>query len=537
MVGDTWCAVTDPLRYHTRMSYAKSWLLIGTVWFIGIIIGVASAIGDCSSIGIDVFIVGAIDNVANVYNWTFSIFFFLLVILLPIGLVCVMYWKIFTEARQSGQRMRRNGSSPLLQSALNLTHPNGHRGSFGEHNRCASIMDIEALTMKIDGINERSKNHKEASTVKTIGTHQYRRHLDIPNVDRDKEVNTEHSLLPSTDTTDVAELSLHNPFWCYTKRDALKPSKIKREPRQLGALLENRMIPGQMRLVQSTPNLQKFTNVDSLHKIDCAINNQSSSNIQSSVTSPKAVSYMISIRHRLSNASSIFTYREESRAARISILVVIMLLFSYFPYGILVLLHGRVIFLANSSLLSILFLLIGSMSSPFIFAYRNRRVRRGVYRLFGINSKPNSHLQKQRMELRKGAQSIGNNSKHVRIHRNLSGSNISLSLIPYKFTGITGSGDTINHLGTHYGPFNDAKIDEHDEHSLESDRATKAKHQSDEDINNNHGVHKSYITTMPDDKKSFSMRALSKRSPPPSVVTAKTAKAAVVGDENATIGV
>lgn len=106
---------------------------------------------------------------------------------------------------------------------------------------------------------------------------------------------------------------------------------------------------------------------------------------------------MTSIRHRLSNASSIFKYREESRAARISILVVIMFLFSYFPYGLLVLLQGRATFYANSSCLGVLFLLIANISSPFIFAYRNRRVRRGVCRLFGVDTKTNERLQKQRL--------------------------------------------------------------------------------------------------------------------------------------------
>lgn len=132
---------------------------------------------------------------------------------------------------------------------------------------------------------------------------------------------------------------------------------------------------------------------------------------------------MTSIRHRLSNASSIFKYREESRAARISILVVIMFLFSYFPYGLLVLLQGRATFYANSSCLGVLFLLIASISSPFIFAYRNRRVRRGVCRLFGVDTKTNERLQKQRMLLHGNLRSSScrerkPKAKIVRISRN-----------------------------------------------------------------------------------------------------------------------
>lgn len=524
VVGDTWCAVTDPLRYHSRISYAKSWLLIGAVWISGSVVALASAFrSDCSVISMDV-ITGAIADVADVYNWVFSSTFFLLIILLPICLVCVMYWKIFTEARQSSQRMRRNGSSPLLQSALNLAHPNGHRGSFGEHTRCPSILDIDALTMKIDGIKETPQiggsgdfaRHSAKATV-PIGTHQYRRYLDIPKAVSDGE----------------------------NQKDGkpAKPSKLKRESRQLSGALETmrgqnvcRMLSGEMRQVHSTPNLQKFANTEMLHRVDDCTNNRSTSNIHSqqqpSGTSPKALSYMISIRHRLSNASSIFKYREESRAARISILVVVMLLLSYFPYGMLVLLHGRVIFLANSSLLSILFLLIGSMSSPFIFAYRNRRVRRGVCRLFGVDAKPNSYLQKQRMQLRNGLHATANNSKHVRIHRNLSASNISLNLLPCKFSaaallplhhqyaiheqlhGITECVDTI-------APINNAKIDESDEQFSDSGESNGRKNSiaiCDEDINNNNGCDggniKAKESSAPasDNRKSFFKRVLSRRS-------------------------
>lgn len=530
VVGDTWCAVTDPLRYHSRISYAKSWLLIGAVWVTGLIVAFASAFrSDCCFIGMDV-LAGAIGDVADVYNWIFSSLFFVLIIFLPICLVCIMYWNIFTEARQSGQRMRRNGSSPLLQSALNLAHPNGHRGSFGEPNRCPSVLDIDALTMKIDGIKETPRigcgggdftRHSVKATV-PIGTHQYRRYLDIPKAVTDGETQ------PDGKTT--------------------KASKSKRDLRHSTAPLEAahgvcRMISGEMRLVHSTPNLQKFANAELLHRVDYCTNNRSTSNIhshqqqQQTGASPKALSYMVSIRHRLSNASSIFKYREESRAARISILVVVMLLVSYFPYGMLVLLHGRVIFLANSSLFSILFLLIGSMSSPFIFAYRNRRVRRGVCRLFGVDAKPNSYLQKQRMQLRNGIHATGTNSKHVRIHRNLSASNISLNLLPCKFSaaamlplhhqyavheqlrGITECGDATNPLGNHFGQINDAKIDENDEQFSDSEKANEPKSANDscdgvgDDINNNiSGTNtKEAPITMSDAKKSFFKRVLSRR--------------------------
>lgn len=428
----------------------KSWILIACVWFIGITFGIASAFRNKCNLIIDVNdLMLPID--IDIYSLVYSCIYFILMILLPISLVCIMYWKIYSEAKQSGMRMRRNGSSPLLQSALNLAHgPMNTNGSFTEHNRSPSLMDINAsdvLTMKIDGkhTDDIVKEHNDfnRNLVKMnvpIGTHQYRRYLDIPKT------------MPE-DGKECSKLE---------KNPKAKLSQFKRNcsSRQLFALEEgevyplptpttrnnnlSRMITGEMRQVHSSPNLQKLSNLDLLNKAYCSTN-RSTNNIdhqqhqhhQHSTTSPKALSYMISIRHRLSNASSIFKYREESRAARISILVVVMLMVSYFPFGILVLLQGRVTFIANSSLLSILFLLISNMTSPFIFAYRNRRVRRGVCRLFGVDAKPNLYLQKQRMQLRNGMHSQSGSGKHVRIHRNLSASNYSLNLLPYKFGSST----------------------------------------------------------------------------------------------------
>jgi len=39
VVGDTWCAVTDPLRYHSRISGVKTWIFIALTWVVGILFG------------------------------------------------------------------------------------------------------------------------------------------------------------------------------------------------------------------------------------------------------------------------------------------------------------------------------------------------------------------------------------------------------------------------------------------------------------------------------------------------------------------
>lgn len=460
VVGDTWCAVTDPLRYHSRISYLKSWVLIASVWIISILFSVVSAlrstwctVEEATQNNISTMKIASAkvsNDVASIYVLVFSCVFFVFVILIPILLVCIMYWNIFSEARQSGLRMRRNGSSPLLQSSLNL-HNSG-LNAVSENQRYPSLFDIsspDVLTMKID-----SKQFDDSKKDQPIATHQYRRYLDVPELENQQNQQQQQQKQKKRERTkSERSLSSLKPRLVsqfrstFSARHLVEPSC---DAYQVPSFLTrshnlSRMLTGEMRQVHSTPNLQKLTNTEMLQKIPYCLNNRSTASInqttaqQASSNSPRALSYMISIRHRLSNASSIFKYREESRAARIGIVVVAMFMLSYLPYGILILSQGRITFIPNASLCSILCLLIANISTPFIFAYRNRRVRRGVCRLFGVDTKSNSYLQKQRMQL-KNSQSNGGNggsgggsAKHVRIHRNLSASNFSINMLPYKF--------------------------------------------------------------------------------------------------------
>lgn len=374
VVGDTWCAVTDPLRYHTRVSELKAWIFIAATWFISILFGIASAFRN----EIHSYNVGsATTNLSktsahlhnndyrfndNLFNLMFSCIYFVVIILVPIGLVCGMYWKIFNEARQNGLRMRQNGSSPLLQSALNLAAASAVQNYATPNN----VVPNSGLTMKID------KNIQ--TTKSTTPPTSTRRYLDIPKPN-------------SKDKNQNVLMTFVEP----------QPSdqQIRRNcsARHLMLLEEQSETVNNdgLRHVHSTPNLQKVQDPQSNHNVPLP---------PTVHIPPKALGYMTSIRHRLSNASSIFKYREESRAARISILVVIMFLISYFPYGMLILLQERVIFIDNASLLPVCFVVIANLSSPFIFAYRNKRVRRGVCRLFGIDAKTNERLQKHRKALR-----------------------------------------------------------------------------------------------------------------------------------------
>lgn len=470
VVGDTWCAITDPLRYHSRISELKAWAFIATTWLLGIAFGIASGFrGDQKNITLfnnrltraeaaaafeashfnrnltagatprsEIGLINHLNISEDLYNTIFSYTYFVVVILLPFALVCGMYWRIFSEARESGQRMRQNGSSPLLQSALNLAAVSAQRQAekHAEQQRhlaaAAAAADrdgCDGLTMKIDkqihyedetiivnSIQPCNSIKQKESCLKPLlqpsptptpvhhPIHKHQEHcaVDKPTIVQIANNTTAHSphLTPvSRLKTSLKQDRNHNTMLAApdadTEADTDMPRKIRRNHSSAGRLVSfndqpDPLRPG-LRQVHSTPNFQQLASAEFDH-----IGNHHILSLPAVHVPPKALSYMTSIRHRLSNASSLFKYREESRAARISILVIIMFLVSYLPYGILVLMQGHVdlFLISDQALLAIFTVVIANLSSPFIFAYRNKRVRRGVRRLLGVDKKTNERLQK-----------------------------------------------------------------------------------------------------------------------------------------------
>lgn len=99
-----------------------------------------------------------------------------------------------------------------------------------------------------------------------------------------------------------------------------------------------------------------------------------------------------SMRHKISNASAIFTYREEGRAAKVTVLVLVMILTCWGPYFTL----GLVDTFTNQqqsqglpSWVGSLVLALASSSSvlsPLLYAYRSRRVQRDIKRVLGMTN-------------------------------------------------------------------------------------------------------------------------------------------------------
>ncbi|EDW33973.1 GL21836 [Drosophila persimilis] len=460
VVGDTWCAVTDPLRYHSRISGVKTWVFIALTWAVGILFGALSALR-VLDFEADTLLSRQrrlaatffnISSTNSIFGVVYACVYFIVIILLPFGFVCGMYWRIFSEARGNGLRMRQNGSSPLLQSALNLTgahqaaqanqYANSlcvHRHSISSassHGGCSGgggSSSVGGLQMQIDQRQQRSSPSclRRDSAAKVL----------LPTIsddggsDGDAESNVGIQLMPVPEQT-LADRNQNILLTLQTASGEIKRNYSARQLPLLGTssqdLRETNRLQG-IRQVHSSPNLHKYTELrqDSLsdecgsphllghaqlqqqqtiqqhhqqqqqqshqhqqqhhphfssprhqhlqhqHQLHGSLGGPSGHALQIPAihASPKALSYMSSLRHRLSNASSLFKYREESRAARISILVVIMFVVSYLPFGLLVLLQAR-LSAANfggSSQLAIFMILLANLSSPFIFAYRNKR--------------------------------------------------------------------------------------------------------------------------------------------------------------------
>lgn len=483
VVGDTWCAVTDPLRYHTRISSLKTWIFIALTWVVGLMFGALSAFREIDFTTKTVlheqqgFAELSLSSANSIFGISFACVYFLVIILLPFGFVCGMYWRIFSEARENGLRMRQNGSSPLLQSALNLTHHQqssslqysnmcAHRNSVSSasSNGGGSACERGGLQMQIDQRKSSPVCARRDSAAKVL----------LPTISDDGlsdeaaqlesgDYNAE-PLVPLTQQPNYADRNQNILLTLQTASGEIKRNYSARQLPLLGTssqdLLETNRLEG-VRQVHSSPNLHKYTQdpLDTscsphllghaqLHTHHAASTitttgtrqqhfvSQNAHNRQHSHvlqipclphSSPKALSYMSTLRHRLSNASSLFKYREESRTVRISILVIIMFLVSYLPYGFLVVLQSRFrsANFEHSTQLAIFMLLLGNLTSPFIFAYRNKRVRRGVKRLFGFETSTRERsLQRQSSSCGRGSGFLNRHCAGTRnaanIRRNIS---------------------------------------------------------------------------------------------------------------------
>ncbi|XP_066972292.1 5-hydroxytryptamine receptor 5B-like isoform X1 [Macrobrachium rosenbergii] len=92
------------------------------------------------------------------------------------------------------------------------------------------------------------------------------------------------------------------------------------------------------------------------------------------------------LRHRISNAS-LFLHKEESRAAKISVVVIVLFFICWLPYYAVALFHTPLIKVwmpdVSQSIVMVL-ALSNSAISPYLYLYRSRRIQREVRRLLGL---------------------------------------------------------------------------------------------------------------------------------------------------------
>ncbi|XP_047475453.1 beta-3 adrenergic receptor-like isoform X1 [Penaeus chinensis] len=93
------------------------------------------------------------------------------------------------------------------------------------------------------------------------------------------------------------------------------------------------------------------------------------------------------LRHRISNAS-LFLHKEESRAAKISVVVIVLFFVCWMPYYASAILHTPLVqpLWVPSVVHNVAMILVLSNSaiSPYVYLYRSRRIQREVRRLLGL---------------------------------------------------------------------------------------------------------------------------------------------------------
>lgn len=139
--------------------------------------------------------------------------------------------------------------------------------------------------------------------------------------------------------------------------------------------------------VHSAPNFTNLATDDKSFKVEIEEAPLKTARKVARSTSDRSTSSFINnLKHKISNAS-VFRYREETRAAKISILVIFMVLVCYVPYGLTLVLSSKVIKISTSQIfknLSLVLLVFSNIISPFLFGYRNKRVKREIAKMFGL---------------------------------------------------------------------------------------------------------------------------------------------------------
>lgn len=157
-------------------------------------------------------------------------------------------------------------------------------------------------------------------------------------------------------------------------------------------------------------------------------------------TCSERIGFITNLKYRISNAS-VFRYREETRAAKISILVIFMVLVCYMPYGLAVVLNSYAVDMKTPqsyNLVSLVLLIFSNIISPLLFAYRNRRIRREFLRFLGVIPQRNTTNSFVRRSIVKPSAVLPSTiDRHKRIEEECDKNDASSSSTPFLSNGCT----------------------------------------------------------------------------------------------------
>ncbi|KAJ8958449.1 hypothetical protein NQ318_002236 [Aromia moschata] len=139
--------------------------------------------------------------------------------------------------------------------------------------------------------------------------------------------------------------------------------------------------------VHSAPNFSHIDNEVSFKVQSVDVESQKSrTKVARTCSERLANNFINNLKHKIT-AASVFRYREETRAAKISMLVIFMVLICYVPYGLTLVLSSACVRVHTSQLfnyLSLVLLVFSNILSPFLFGYRNKRVKREICKMCGL---------------------------------------------------------------------------------------------------------------------------------------------------------
>ncbi|XP_014216758.1 histamine H1 receptor [Copidosoma floridanum] len=422
---DQYLAVVDPLRYRTRIDKLKCGLLILAVWFLALAFATLATLNPKPR-SLSRLCSGRDPNTPPpttpvTYGLAYALAYALIGYLVPFLAVCWIYASIYRAARNNSERTRRNGSRPVLSS-----------GSFSdegspplEDNGCpqrrlpkiSSLSSIDENSEPVvftmgtsrvtaDDAKDTPKVPTAALRAEFLATEDQQ---GAPTVSRFPEVadhrrKSSHDLMYEEETGRGHE----QPYEYEDSSDGEEAVPLSRtevpgsrntrsnsvnfdlggddeadDESGVGSSPSHAPLP----IVTVTPPGQKIvatavsatTMVTTVHRVATKGNNNHHQG------------YINNLKYKISNGS-LFKYREETRAARISALVVVMGLICWTPYVYLLLARNVTPTVMEEDWeppstvglesLALGFLVVATYVTPLLFGYRSRRVKRELRRFF-----------------------------------------------------------------------------------------------------------------------------------------------------------